>query len=115
MFSTISALETARQHSKVSHDSNNSKSPDITKFGHFGVPKTTLRYFSHSIAVQRSDTHPVFLHIQTDLFSFSIESNDDCKQSVHLSHVSHADDDTPVSEKSPTQHAVSQKAALIFQ
>jgi hypothetical protein len=40
MFSTISALEIARQHSKVSHDSNNSKSPDITKFGHFGVPKT---------------------------------------------------------------------------
>jgi hypothetical protein len=43
MFSTISAHEIARQHSKVSHDSNNSKSPDITKFGHFGVPKTTLR------------------------------------------------------------------------
>jgi hypothetical protein len=42
MFSTISALEIARQHSKVSHDSNNSKSPDITIFGHFGVPKTTL-------------------------------------------------------------------------
>jgi hypothetical protein len=44
MFSTISALEIARQHSEVSHDSNNSKSPDITKFGHFGVPKTTLIY-----------------------------------------------------------------------
>jgi hypothetical protein len=43
MFSTISALEIARQHSKVSHDSNYSKSPDITKLGHFGVPKTTLR------------------------------------------------------------------------
>jgi hypothetical protein len=43
MFSTISALEIARQHSKVNHDSNNSKSPDITKFGHFGVPKTTLK------------------------------------------------------------------------
>jgi hypothetical protein len=42
MFSTISALEIARQNSKVSHDSNNSKSPDITKFGHFEVPKTTL-------------------------------------------------------------------------
>jgi hypothetical protein len=42
MFSTISALEIARQHSKVSHDSNNSKSPDITKFGHFGVPCTML-------------------------------------------------------------------------
>jgi hypothetical protein len=42
MFSTISALEIARQHSEVSHDSNNSKSQDITKFGHFGVPKTTL-------------------------------------------------------------------------
>jgi hypothetical protein len=42
MFSTISALGIARQHSKVSHDSNNSKSRDITKFGHFGVPKTTL-------------------------------------------------------------------------
>jgi hypothetical protein len=43
MFSKISALEIPRQHSKVSHDSNNSKSPDITKFGHFGVPKTTLK------------------------------------------------------------------------
>jgi hypothetical protein len=43
MFSTISALEIARQHSKVSHDSNNSKSPDIMKFGHFGVPKTMLK------------------------------------------------------------------------
>jgi hypothetical protein len=42
MFSTISALGIAWQHSKVSHDSNNSKSQDITKFGHFGVPKTTL-------------------------------------------------------------------------
>jgi hypothetical protein len=42
MFSTISALGIARQHSKVSHDSNNSKSQDITKFGHFGVPMTTL-------------------------------------------------------------------------
>jgi hypothetical protein len=39
MFSTISALEIARQYSKVSHDSNNSKSPDITKFGHFGGTK----------------------------------------------------------------------------
>jgi hypothetical protein len=44
MFSTISALEIAQQHIKVSHDSNNSKSPDITKFSHFGVPKTTLKY-----------------------------------------------------------------------
>jgi hypothetical protein len=48
MFSTISALEFARQHIKVSHDSNNSKSPDITKFGHFGVPKTTLTLVNFS-------------------------------------------------------------------
>jgi hypothetical protein len=44
MFSTISELEIAQQHSKVSHDTNNSKSPDIMKFGHFGVPKTTFRH-----------------------------------------------------------------------
>jgi hypothetical protein len=39
MFSIISALGIARQHSKVSHDSNNSKSPVITKFDHFGYQR----------------------------------------------------------------------------